>query len=177
MASFTNFRCSIGDGMKARRSNPPFCRLRRCERGTAVTEFVVTMPLLLIFLFGLIGMAQLLWYHHIITEGVRDGTRFLSRVASPTTDPNLTRAKNIAMKGIVGRGGLVFYFWTDAASISVTQVDIANPANAFRESGSVPVIRMTATVTVSLPILGFALLGLNPSVQYVVTDEARWIGR
>jgi Flp pilus assembly protein TadG len=163
--------------MMALRAHSWFARLARCNRGTAVTEFVVTMPLLLIFLFGLIGMGQLLWYHHIITEGVRDGTRFLSRVASPTTDPNLTRAKNIAMKGIVGGGGLVFYFWTDPASISVTQVAIANTGNTFRESGNVPVIRMTATVTVSLPILGFALLGMNPSIQYVVTDEARWIGR
>lgn len=154
-----------------------FHRLRRCERGTAVTEFVVSMPLLLVFLFGLIGMAQLLWYHHIITSGVRDGTRYLSRVDSPTADPHLTRGKNIAMKGIVGGGGSVFYFWTDASSIDVTQVDIDNPDGAFRDSGAVPVVRMTATVNVNLPVLGFLLLGLNPSITYTVTDEARWIGR
>jgi hypothetical protein len=59
----------------------------------------------------------------------------------------------------------------------VTQVNINNPANAFRETGNVPVVRMTATVGVSLPVLGFALLGLNPSIQYTVTDEARWIGQ
>ncbi len=152
-------------------------RLRRCERGTAVTEFVVSLPLLLVFLFGLIGMAQLLWYHHIITSGVRDGTRYLSRVDSPTADPHLTRGKNIAMKGIVGGGGSVFYFWTNASSIAVTQVDIANPGGAFRDSGAVPVVRMTATVNVSLPVLGFVLLGINPSITYTVTDEARWIGR
>lgn len=143
-----------------------------------MTEFVVTLPLLLFFLFGMIGMAQLLWYHHIITSGVRDGTRYLSRVGSPTTEPYLTRGKNIAMKGIVGGGGSVFYFWTDANSIAVTEVDIANPGGAFRDSGAVPVVRMTATVNVSLPVLAFAL-GLNPSsiFAYEVTDEARWIGR
>lgn len=158
----------------------PYARLRRlwrCDRGTLVTEFAVTMPIMLIFLFGLIGMAQLLWYHHIITNGVRDGTRYLSRVQSPTTDPHLTRAKSLAMKGIVGGGGLVFYFWTDAASITVTQANISNPGGAFREIGDVPVVRMTANVTVSLPVLGFALLGLDPSITYSVTDEARWIGR
>jgi Flp pilus assembly protein TadG len=163
--------------MKAQRTYSWLRRLRRCDRGTLVTEFAVTMPIMLIFLFGLIGMGQLLWYHHIITNGVRDGTRYLSRVQSPTADPHLTRAKNIAMKGIVGSGGFVFYFWTNPASIAVTQVNIANTGNAFREIGDVPVVRMTATVTVSLPVLGFGLLGLDPSIQYTVTDEARWFGR
>lgn len=142
-----------------------------------VTEFVITMPLLLIFLFGLIGTGQLLWYHHIITNGVRDGTRYLSRVDSPTADPHLTRAKNMAMKGIVGAGGSIFYFWTDANSIDVSMLSIANPDNAFREDGPVPVVRMSATVAVNLPVLSFAFLGMSPSITYTVVDEARWIGR
>lgn len=150
-------------------------RLHRDERGTLVTEFAVTLPILLVFLFGFMGMGQLLWYHHIVTEGVRDGTRYLSRVATPTADPYLTRGKNLAMKGITGSGGSVFYFWTDPGSITVTQTSVANPSNAFRESGAVPVVRMTASVTVSLPVLSF--IGLDPSVVYTVVDEARWIGR
>jgi Flp pilus assembly protein TadG len=154
-----------------------FGRLLRDECGTLVTEFVVTMPMMLVFLFGLIGMSQLLWYHHIITDGVRDGTRYLSRVATPTVDPYLTRAKNLAMKGITGGGGSLFYFWTDPGSIAVTQGSIANPTGAFRDEGPVPTVRMTATVNVSIPVLGFSFLGLDPSITYTVADEARWIGR
>jgi Flp pilus assembly protein TadG len=172
-----NFRFYTGDAMKGDGTRSWLSRLRHDERGTMVTEFVITLPLLLIFLFGFIGVGQLLWYHHIITNGVRDATRYLSRVDSPTVDPHLTRAKNLAMKGIVDTGGSVFYFWTDANSINVTMLSIANPDNAFREDGPVPVVRMSATVAVNLPILGFAFLGMSPSITYTVVDEARWIGR
>lgn len=141
-----------------------------------MTEFAVTMPLLLIFLFGMIGMGQLLWFHHIVTEGVRDGVRYLSRVPNPSADPYLTRGKQIAMSGLAGGGGPLFYFWTDAGTINVDMLSIDNSGNAFRESGNVPVVRMTATVQVSLPVLGFSLLGLSPSITYTVTDEARYIG-
>lgn len=153
-----------------------FQRFRGDDRGTLVTEFAVTMPILLMFLFGMIGMGQLLWFHHIITEGVRDGVRYLSRVPNPSTDPYLSRGKQIAMSGLTSSGGPLFYFWTDASTINVEMLSIDNSGNAFREEGNVPVVRMTATVQVSLPVLGFSLLGLNPSITYTVTDEARYIG-
>lgn len=163
---------------------PGFVRLRRCNRGTLVTEFAVVLPLMTIFMFGFIGLGQLLWYHSMITAGVRDGTRFLSRnpyfnPADPTAGASATAvadAKTIAMRGVLD-GGSMFYFWTDPASIAVTAVSVANPASAFREVGAVPVVQMRAQVLVSLPVLGFGLLGLNPSITYTVTDQARFIGR
>ncbi|HEX6978895.1 MAG TPA: TadE/TadG family type IV pilus assembly protein [Alphaproteobacteria bacterium] len=154
---------------------PPRRSLRALgdDRGSVATEFVVTLPILTILLFGFIGMGQLIWFHHIVTKGVRDGVRYLSRV--PYEDGFIAQAKQIAMTGLPS-GGTVFQFWTDPASIQVARVEIPNDG-AFRTQGPVPVVRMTATVQVDLPVLGYGLLGMSPLVTYTVADEARWIGQ
>jgi TadE-like protein len=148
-------------------------RLLRCDRGTLVTELVVTMPLLFIFLFGLIGMGQLLWFHHIVTQGVRDGVRFMSRM--PFEQAYIDQAIHMARTGTTS-GGRQFFFWTNANSVAVNLENVANPSNTFRGPDPITVVRMTATVNVSIGVFGFGLLGMNPAVTYTVTDRARWIG-
>jgi Flp pilus assembly protein TadG len=142
------------------------------ERGTAVTEFVVVLPLLLIILFGVTGIGQALLYHQIITKGIRDGVRYLTRV--PLTEPYLTNAKTIALTGSPG-GSTAFSFWNDPSSIDISTSTVDH-GGAFRDPGPITIVQMTATVPVDFPILTFWLLGLGPTVTFTVTDEARYIG-
>src|SRR4051794_19991721 len=54
--------------------------ISRERSGAAGVEFALALPLLVILAFGAIEMGWLIWQHEIITKGVRDGVRYLTRV-------------------------------------------------------------------------------------------------
>lgn len=56
------------------------CFLRN-RKGIASVEFVLILPVLVVFLFGTIEIGRVLHDYHVVVKGVRDGTRYLSRVA------------------------------------------------------------------------------------------------
>lgn len=142
------------------------------ERGTAVVEFVVVLPLLLIIVLGITEIGQALLYHQIITKGIRDGVRYLTRV--PLSEPFITNAKTIALTGSP-TGTTAFSFWNDPSTIDVNTSTVDH-GGAFRDPGPITIVQMTATVPVDFPILTFRLLGLGPTITFTVTDEARHIG-
>lgn len=129
------------------------------ERGLAMVEFSIVVLLLATCLFGFAALGQMLWYHHIVTIGVRDATRFLTRVPLTGYD---TQAKNLALTGRT-TGGTPAPFWNDPGTIAIT-----HPA------GAATVVRVTATVPVT--IVGGTFAGLVGAATFTITDEARWIG-
>jgi len=144
---------------------------RRCERGAVIVEFVAMLPFLLIFLFIMIGIGQALWYHQVITGGIRDGVRYLAR--APLEEEFVDRAKAIALSGDPTGGAPAFVFWNDPATIDVVLVEVDH-GGAFRGVDPLTTIRMTATVPVDIPVLGF--FGIDPGLTLRATDHARHIG-
>lgn len=49
---------------------------RDCQKGAAVVEFAIVVPLLLLLLFGMVEFSLLLYNKHIITNASREGARY-----------------------------------------------------------------------------------------------------
>lgn len=55
---------------------------RNCQKGAAVVEFAIVVPLLLLLLFGMVEFSLLLYNKHIITNASREGARYAIVVTS-----------------------------------------------------------------------------------------------
>jgi Flp pilus assembly protein TadG len=61
-----------------RRATTPIGRLTRAardERGAAVVEFALVVPVLLLLVFAIIDFGRALWTMNVLTSGVREGAR------------------------------------------------------------------------------------------------------
>ena len=67
------------------------CRIRNFRRaisGSAAAEFVLILPLLVLFLIAAIELGRAVRDYHVITESVRDAARFLARAEMTCSAPN-----------------------------------------------------------------------------------------
>jgi hypothetical protein len=60
---------------------PLLHRFRRAEDGTALVEFAISLPLILVVSFGTIDSMRLFWTYQATVAGVRDAARYVARVA------------------------------------------------------------------------------------------------
>ncbi|MDE3112343.1 MAG: pilus assembly protein [Chloroflexota bacterium] len=51
-------------------------RLRRDERGQAITEFALVLPVFLLTVFGVIDLARAVWEENELAFAAREGTRY-----------------------------------------------------------------------------------------------------
>lgn len=140
------------------------------ESGVALIEFVIVLPLLLILLFGFIEIGRALWTHHVITIGVRDGVRYMTRV--PLEEEFKDQARNVAVYGSPTGTVPVSSRWTDPETIEVSE-QLVEHDDDFRND-PLWVVEMRALVPVDFPLLRF--LGLSGTITLEVIDRARWIG-
>ena len=151
-------------------SRRPLRALPGNESGVALIEFVIVLPLLLILLFGFVEIGRALWTHNVITGGVRDGVRYMTRV--PLEDAFRDRARNVAVfgtpTGTVPRSSR----WTDPGTIQITE-RLVEHDDDFRND-PLWVVEMRALVPVEFPLLRF--VGLSGTITFEVIDRARWIG-
>ena len=54
----------------------PVRRLRADEGGAPLAEFALTLPLLLLLVFGTMEFANVLYQQHVITKGAQEAARF-----------------------------------------------------------------------------------------------------
>jgi hypothetical protein len=148
-------------------------RLLGEERGSLVVEFVIMLPLVLGILILIAEFGRAFWYHHIVTKGVRDGVRYLSRAPAAQFDDYAERARYLAMTGQADPSAAPAYAWW-------TNIDTVT-ASGPEELGGPPLFRtafervaMQAAVPVPFPLL--ALFGQEPTVTIVAADQARYIG-
>jgi len=154
-----------------RKTIGPARSLGRADDGVAMVEFVMVLPVLIILLFIMIGTGMQLWYHNIVNQGVRDATRYLSRV--PIDATTIAQAQRVALTGIPDGSGAGYTFWTDPTTVAVQQLTTTTNG-ALSGPDPAVTIRVTATVPVNTPVLTY--FGLNAITTIVVTDEARHIG-
>ncbi|MFW5678922.1 MAG: TadE/TadG family type IV pilus assembly protein [Pseudomonadota bacterium] len=145
-------------------------RLWHNERGAALVEFTIVLPLLLLLFALVVEAGNVLREHQMATQGVRDAVRYLSRVP----DPSATEARDEAR------------LLAERVSLQGTTIVMAAPviadvdASTLRGPATTPVITVTASVDVPVPLIGPILRlfgGTAPTIlSFTVVDQARHYG-
>jgi Flp pilus assembly protein TadG len=153
------------------------CRFTRGERGAAGVEMALVLPLLVILSFGAIEIGRMLWEYHIVTKGVRDGVRYLTRV--PVTCPSVGLggtfaasdeeiAKNLVMSGTKTTSTPLLPEYGSA--VFEIDVDCRDAAALGLNGGTyMPVVRMSVEVPFSEWFSD--LLGLNDLTLRVAHEQ------
>ncbi len=95
---------------------------RHRERGAAMVEFALLLPLLLLVLFGLIDMGRMFLTQAMVTNGAREG----ARMAAFRLDTDVPGRANASMPGINGvSGGTVAITILDACPAAPTPTQAA----------------------------------------------------
>jgi Flp pilus assembly protein TadG len=148
-------------------------RLLGEERGSLVVEFVIVLPLILGMLVLISEFGRAFWYYQIVTKGVRDGVRYLSRAPAAEFNVFAERARYLAMTGQPDVSAAPAYaWWTDIGTVTTSAPETVGGPPQFRTSFER--ITMRAAVPVSFPLL--ALVGQDPTITIVAADQARYVG-
>ena len=156
-------------------------RFRRSEDGTALVEFAISLPLILVVSFGTIESMRLFWTYQAAVAGVRDAARYVARIAP----------EDICVTG----GSLAVYqpqlttiidSTIDGDALYMSGVTISNVTAALScvdtlglRQAEVPVARVSARLSIDLPFTGvFALVGGAGfgTLTTLVTEDARVFG-
>jgi Flp pilus assembly protein TadG len=106
---------------------PLLHRFRHAEDGTALVEFAVSLPLILVVSFGTIDSMRLFWSYQAAVAGVRDAARYVARVAPAD---------------ICDTGGSLAGFQTQLRTIIDSTID-----GGALYTGGVTIANVTATLT------------------------------
>jgi Flp pilus assembly protein TadG len=147
--------------------------LRGDQRGSVVVEFVITLPLIFAMLVLIAEFGRAIWYHHVVTKGVRDATRYLSRAPVAAFEDYRERAEWLAMTGDPSSPASPAYaWWTDIATVTASgRITLAGTPE-FRTPFEV--VSVQAAVPVTFPML--VLIGQGPTLTIAAADQARYIG-
>ena len=134
--------------------------MTRKQNGTAMVEFALLLPLLLLLTFITTEYSRALYQYNILTKSVRDAARYLS-TQTPWTIPNQNLPANTAVQLIAKN--LVVYgnpAGTGAPlALGLTTAKVDTPV--WQKTGSAPVIN---TVTIQI---GFGLNGSATRYRFV----------
>lgn len=162
------------------RAFPHIRAFARREDGAVLAEFVLVLPLMLIFFGVTIEAARTFWAYQATIAGVRDATRYVARVEDMTicNDPGASldgwQATVTDMVRNASDGTLIF-----PASITVPSVTAAlTCASGDYRAGTVPVVTVTAFLDITFPFARvFELAGLTlPTASTQVSDQGRIFG-
>ena len=130
----------------------------RGERGNAVIEFALVLPLLLLLFSGLVEVGRAHFQAMAVEKGVRAGTLFAARRPFPLDPADQAKAINLIRTGTLdGSGAVLVSGWTRPdAGVSFTSRSFAV------DDATVPVIRVVATVPFDALVPGlWGFLGMN----------------
>ena len=80
----------------------------RTQKGVAIVEFTIVLPLLLLLMLGIAEFGRALYQYNTLTKAVRDGARFMSENAFlgdsrlPNDTARLTEVKQLVAYGAIG---------------------------------------------------------------------------
>ncbi|HKT99379.1 MAG TPA: TadE/TadG family type IV pilus assembly protein [Paraburkholderia sp.] len=144
-------------------------RARQAQRGTAIVEFALVLPLLLILLFGIVELGFLLYDKTVITSAsraaVRQGVAFGE---DSTGTPVYLSAANI---GQIAQGGLstqLIGFGAATPNVTVTNCTSSGSCSA---GGCSPGNSLTVTVTYAFQglLLGAAISPFPAALNNALT--------
>jgi Flp pilus assembly protein TadG len=157
------------------------------QRGSAIVEGTIVVPVLLTFLLGLYEFSWAFYQQQLISTGLRDAARYLARYdyltcgGTPSTScaTAVTNAKAIATTGAVSGGTAMVKGWTTSnvtvAFSSTTNTLASSPCGTTPCRSAFTGVVYTVTVSTNFqdPTLGlFGALGLTgPSISVSHTER------
>jgi hypothetical protein len=154
-------------------------RLITDDRGGAIAEFMLGLVPLIIALALIFEFGRAFWSHQAVIKGVRDATRFLTRVEDPSSPAAQAVAQSLLLTSQQGPGGVQRWSSGSAAPMVVSIPAISNAGGTFRGPDPIRMVNVVANVELQLPLSGvFALFGGSPGVvTYSVGDTGRHYGK
>ena len=152
-------------------------RFQGDERGTALVEVAITVPLVLLLSAGVFEFSNILNTRLLLEAGVEDAARYMARCSSDW-DTCKARAQNLAANGAVSAGSARVDGWLPA-TVAITKTS----TNATDGSGTQLYLSNKSTVDVvnvstsySYPDVGFlSYLGFG-ALTLSVSHQERVIG-
>lgn len=141
--------------------------LGRDQGGAALTETIVVLPVMIVFMAGILEFSAFLYTKLQVETGLKEAARYLARC--PTGEPcDNTRARRIAVYGTPdGSGNKRAWGWSDDAS--VIAINTWTPATDF------DVVQVSTTFTYpGSPLI--QAIGLN-GLTIAARHQERMIGR
>jgi Flp pilus assembly protein TadG len=123
---------------------------RRAERGTALIEFALVLPLLLVMTVAAVDFGRAFFVKNVVAQAAREGVRL--RAVSSSADSSLVRARVLRV--------------ANASNVTVTTLAITGP-DASRQV----TVRVTAEFNWIFPGV-FNLFGANFTNPVSLTGEA-----
>lgn len=122
---------------------------RNLQRGVAIVEFALILPLLLILTLITTEFGRAMYEYNTLAKSVRDAARYLS-IQLPNT--KVTEARNLVVYGKTAA--------TDSDQPLARALSTSNvPAPTWQSAGSDPVI-----TTVTVQVTGYTFTSMVPSV-------------
>jgi Flp pilus assembly protein TadG len=155
--------------------------------GTAAVEFALIVPLLVILLFVGTEAGHFVWTQHKLTDAVRDGARYASRLrieqvcngaTSVLADPSLARVKLITRTGQLDNNaaGPVVPGWTPAqVAVTINCQSFVNTGIYTDLNAAGPIVTVRAS-NVPYPSLFNLLGGISGAVNLNAKASAAVIG-
>jgi Flp pilus assembly protein TadG len=81
-----------------------FARVLNDVAGSALVEGAVLTPFLCTLFFGVFEFSYIFYQQHLMTTGVSDAARYVSRSCNPTATATTTIAQNLATTGTTAGG-------------------------------------------------------------------------
>jgi Flp pilus assembly protein TadG len=150
-------------------------RLVGDERGGALAEFALGLiPLILAFAL-IFEVGRAFWIHQAAIKGVRDATRYLTRVEDPASPVAQAVAQNLMLTGQQA-GGVARWDSGARAPMQVAITDV--PAGGLRCPATCRTVTVGTNVEIPLPLAGVFTLfgGAAPAFTFSLSDTGRHYG-
>jgi Flp pilus assembly protein TadG len=161
--------------------HPLLHRFRRSEDGSALVEFAVSLPLILIVSFGTIDAMRLFWTYQAAVAGVRDAARYVARVA-----PDDICVSGGSLSGYETRLAAAIDSTLDGDGLYTGGVTISNVTATLTCEGAlglrqsqVPVARVSADMSIAMPFTEILALAGGAGFGTLTTrivEDARVFG-
>jgi Flp pilus assembly protein TadG len=155
-------------------------RLITDDRGGALAEFMLGLVPLVLALALIFEFGRAFWSHQAVIKGVRDATRYLTRVEDPSDPAAQAVAQRLLLTSQQAPGGVERWSSGSAAPMEVSITAVPNAGGTFRGPATIQMVNVAANVELQLPMGGvFALFGGAPLgvVTYAVGDTGRHYGK
>ena len=160
---------------------PLLRQLARSDRGVALVEFALVLPLMLLVFAVIIEGGRMMWSYQTAIAGVRDAARYVGRVV-PTdicsSGKTLADYVSTASLGAEIDALLPAQVALEPDAATGVEADLACVEGTLRVSPT-PVVTLSAQVKIQFPFQGifaFAAEGIEPFLVTTITDQSRVFG-
>jgi len=125
------------------------------ERGQALVEFALVIPLFLFLIFGLIDFGRVVYANNAVSQAAQDATRWGSVQSRSSSEAGRTSIADHALEGMVA---------VPSATVEVTCEKTTLLVNMPCMSGDILVVEVSSDVEMITPIIAQLMqaLGANP---------------